>query len=87
VVPRLELERVRALLVSFDYEVIGDWLPMTIAFRDESGHEVDLHPIDPTADGGGDQVLLDGETWHYAPPVDGSIRGRLIRCSPGRTSC
>lgn len=81
VVPRLELDRVQALLVSLDYNVIRDWLPMTIAFRDQSGREVDLHPIDPTADGGGDQLLNDSETWHYASPVDGSIRGRSIRCS------
>ena len=81
VVPRPDLDRVRALLVSFRYQVIRDWLPMTIAFRDESGRVVDLHPIDPTADGGGDQILNDDETWHYAPPVDGSIQGRSIRCS------
>jgi lincosamide nucleotidyltransferase A/C/D/E len=81
VVLRLELPRVRSLLESSDYQVIRDWLPMSIAFRDDSGREVDLHPIDSTADGGGDQLLTDGETWHYAPPVDGSILGRSVRCS------
>jgi hypothetical protein len=43
------------------YDVIRDWLPTSIAFRDRSGREVDLHPLDPTPDGGGDQVLPDDE--------------------------
>jgi aminoglycoside-2''-adenylyltransferase len=32
-------------------------------------------------DGGGDQVQLDGSSWHYAPPVEGTIAGRTIRCA------
>lgn len=43
--------------------------------------QVDLHPVDLTADGGGDQVLQDGAAWHYAPPVEGSINDRTIRCA------
>lgn len=74
--PRIELDRVRALSASRGYFLIRDWLPMTLAFRDDQGHEVDLHPVDMTADGGGTQVLLDGRTWHYAQPVEGSIEGR-----------
>lgn len=81
VVHRADLGRVRELLVASDYEVIRDWLPMAIAFRDGDGREVDLHPVDPTADGGGDQQLADGESWHYAPPVEGRIGGRPVRCS------
>jgi hypothetical protein len=40
-----------------------------------------LHLVDTTADGGGDQVLLDGTTWHYAPPVSGSIKGETTTCA------
>lgn len=81
VVPRTELERVGALLASRGYAVIRDWLPSTLAFRDGRGREVDLHPVDMTADGGGNQVLLDGATWHYAAPVEGSLNGRTVPCA------
>lgn len=81
VLPRTDLDRVKALLLARGYEVIRDWLPTTLAFRDSSGREIDLHPIDTTPDGGGHQVLEDGTTWHYAPPVEGSIGGRRVRCA------
>ena len=81
VVARHDLATTQALLESRGFEVIRDWLPTTIAFRDQLGREVDLHPVDTTADGGGDQVLPDGTTWHYAPPVSGSIRGKATACA------
>ena len=44
---------------------------------------MDLHPVDPPPDGGGDQLLPDDDgPWHYAPPVEGSIHGRSIWCAP-----
>lgn len=81
VLPRSQVDSVRTILLSRGFEVIRDWLPTTLAFRDGLGREVDLHPVDATADGGGDQVLVDGATWHYAPPVEGSINGRSVRCA------
>ena len=81
VVARADVDRVRALLTSQGYAVIRDWLPTTIAFRDDAGREVDLHPVDLSEDGGGDQVLQDGTSWHYAAPVEGSIAGRPVRCA------
>lgn len=85
VIHRQDLHSVTGHLHANGYEVIRDWLPTSIAFRDESGREVDLHPVDPTPDGGGVQVLPgeDG-TWHYAPPVEGTIRGRAVRCAPAQ---
>ncbi len=81
VLPRGDLDRVSALLESCGFTVMRDWLPTTLAFRDQRGREVDLHVIDPTEDGGGDQVLDDGSgTWHYGAPVDGSLLGRSVRC-------
>ncbi len=41
---------------------------------------VDLHPVRPTPDGGGDQVLPDGSLWHYGPPATGTIAGRPVTC-------
>jgi lincosamide nucleotidyltransferase A/C/D/E len=81
VVPRMQVDPVRSVLTSRGYSAVRNWLPTAIAFRDSSGREVDLHPVDSTADGGGDQVLEDGSIWHYAAPVQGSIEGRPIRCS------
>lgn len=84
VVDRRDLDRVMAHLQHQGYEVIRDWRPTSIAFRDQAGREVDLHPVDITADGGGDQVLNEGATWHYSAPVEGVIAGRTVRCAPPR---
>jgi lincosamide nucleotidyltransferase A/C/D/E len=83
VVHRGGLDRVRAYLDAHGYQVIRECLPTYIAFRDQSGREVDLHPVDPTPDGGGDQMLPDDKgTWrHYSPPIEGSIQGRSVRCA------
>jgi lincosamide nucleotidyltransferase A/C/D/E len=64
------------------YGLIRDWRPTSVAFRDRAGREVDLHPVDVTADGGGDQVLQDGSAWHYSAPVEGLIAGHAVRCAP-----
>lgn len=72
---------VRNLLVEDGFHVLRDSLPTAIAFEHADGRQVDLHPIEPTSDGGGDQIQRDGETrWHYPPPVDGVIDGRPVRC-------
>jgi lincosamide nucleotidyltransferase A/C/D/E len=81
VVVRSHLELALGALRGEGFEVTRDWLPNAVALRDGSGREVDLHPVDTTADGGGDQVLLDGEsTWHYSSPVEGSVGGRAVLC-------
>src|SRR4051794_586764 len=79
VVARSDLMSVRLVLGSRGFTVIRDWLPTTLALRDGSGLEVDLHPVDLTGDGGGDQRLPDDALWHYSAPVEGSINGRRIR--------
>ena len=81
VVPLPELDRLTALLRANGYTILRDWLPTAVAFRDDRGREVDLHPVEMTTDGGGHQVLHDGERWRYAPPVSGTILGRTVRCS------
>lgn len=82
VVSRPALERVGDLLRSRGHDVIRDWRPTSVAFRDAHGREVDLHPVDLTADGGGDQQLAGGHSWHYSPPVTGSIAGEPVPCAP-----
>jgi lincosamide nucleotidyltransferase A/C/D/E len=85
VVNREHLDLVNAILGSQGFAVIRDWLPNAIAFRDPAGAEVDLHPVDITGEGGGDQILLDGRTtWHYSPPVQGTIGGFPVLCCPVR---
>ncbi|MGH9056274.1 MAG: nucleotidyltransferase domain-containing protein [Acidimicrobiales bacterium] len=71
----------RRLLCEEGFAVSRDWLPTAIAFSHLDGRAVDLHPIEPTPDGGGDQVQLDRvRRWHYAPPVTGLIAGRDVAC-------
>lgn len=69
------------MLLGDGFEVVRDWLPTAVAFAHADGREVDLHPVELTRDGGGDQIQLDGTTrWHYDPPVTGSIAGRGVAC-------
>jgi lincosamide nucleotidyltransferase A/C/D/E len=81
VVPRVDLDRVTAMLTARGFTVFRDWRPTAVAFADPHGLEVDLHLVDTTADGGGDQVLADGGSWHYSAPVAGSVSGRTVRCA------
>jgi lincosamide nucleotidyltransferase A/C/D/E len=80
VIARPDLASAVALLEAQGYRVTRDWLPTAIALRDASERQVDLHPVDPTPDGGGDQTLLDGSAWHYGGPVAGVIGGRRVPC-------
>jgi len=83
VVDRAHPETVQALLVARGYAVSWDWLPNAIAYRDADGRQADLHPVDITPDGGGNQIQLDGRSlWHYSTPVSGVIGGRAVLCCP-----
>ncbi len=81
VLPRWDLDHATRLLTSRGFAIIRDWLPTSLALRDAGGREVDLHPVDPTPDGGGHQLLPDGERWHYGAPVVGGILDRSVRCA------
>ena len=71
----------RRVLEAGGFLVERDWLPTTLAFRHPDRRGIDLHPVEPAGDGGGDQVQLDGVTrWHYPPPTTGSIDGLPVRC-------
>jgi len=74
------VERVVRSLVDRGFVIVRDWLPTAVALRHADGREVDLHPVAPTEDGGGDQVQVDGSLWHYEPPVLGRIDRRRVRC-------
>jgi lincosamide nucleotidyltransferase A/C/D/E len=52
-----ELATVRQALREAGYDrVLRDWSPVAVALVDRRGHEIDLHLIRPTADGGGDRA-------------------------------
>lgn len=76
----------RARFTDSRFAVERDWLPAALALRHPDGHAVDLHPIKPTADGGGDQIQLDGSRWHYTVPATGTIpasaRKSRLACLP-----
>ncbi|MFB7496503.1 nucleotidyltransferase domain-containing protein [Streptomyces sp. NPDC056161] len=81
VVLRTELDTIRAALAAAGFtRVLRDVLPTALALADQAGREVDLHPVDATEDGGGDQVLPDGGTFHYPAPVPGRIGGHTVLC-------
>ena len=83
VVVRPDLEVLQDVLWLLRFEVLRDWLPNSIAYVDLAERQVDLHPVDPTPDGGGDQLQLDGQSqWHYSAPVTGVIDGRPVLCCP-----
>ena len=85
VISRSQLDLARQVLGALGFTVLRDWLPNAIAFTDPGDRQVDLHPVDPTPDGGGDQIQLDGSSrWHYSPPVRGVIGGKAVLCCPVR---
>ena len=76
-----QLGAVRSALAEAGYgTVLRDWLPTSLALAGHAGREIDLHVLRPTSDGGGDQTLPDGGSFHYPPPVRGTIAGRPVRC-------
>lgn len=75
-----ELSRARELLEALGFAVERVLLPAAVALRHPDGRGVDLHPVEPAAAGGGEQVLEDGSRFRYGPPVDGTIGGRRVRC-------
>ncbi len=86
VIDRQALDAAREQFLDAGFALERDWLPTTIALRHPDGRAVDLHPVVPTEDGGGDQTLLEGTgTFHYLPPTTGLIGGRRVRCCPVET--
>lgn len=75
---------VRELLEAAGFVVERDWLPTALAMRHGDGRAIDLHPIEPAGDGGGDQIQRDCvQRWHYSPPATGRIGGlSVLCCSP-----
>jgi lincosamide nucleotidyltransferase A/C/D/E len=81
-----EIDTVREALTQTGFTIVlRDWLPNALALADHEGRSVDLHPVAPSLDGGGDQTLLDGGTFHYPPPVAGSIGGTRVLCVDAST--
>jgi lincosamide nucleotidyltransferase A/C/D/E len=81
VVPLRSLDPVLAALAAADYaRVLRDWRPTAVAVADGRGREVDLHLVTPTPAGGAEQALPGGGSFHYPPPVGGTVGGRAVRC-------
>jgi lincosamide nucleotidyltransferase A/C/D/E len=84
-VPAGSVPAARAFLEAAGFATLRDWLPVALALRDPSGREVDLHPLAPSRDGGGDQAQPKGPPFHYGPPAGGRIAGRPVRCVAAET--
>ena len=81
VVDAAALGRLLGVLAGDGFAVLRDELPVAIALRHDDGREVDLHPIELTPDGGGDQQQPGGAPpWHYGPPTTGRVAGRPVPC-------
>jgi lincosamide nucleotidyltransferase A/C/D/E len=81
-----EIDNVRAALDRAGFTtVLRDWLPTALAVADHTGRSVDLHPVTRSPDGGGDQALVDGGTFHYPAPVRGLIGGEVVSCVDSAT--
>ena len=81
VIDAAAVSRLSTVLIAQGFAVVRDWLPTAIAFKHTDGRAIDLHPVELTPDGGGDQIQLDGvKRFHYAAPTYGRIGGRLVAC-------
>jgi lincosamide nucleotidyltransferase A/C/D/E len=81
VIDAAAIPRVKSALLAEGFEVVRDWLPTAIAFEHPDGRAIDLHPVELTPDGGGDQIQLDGKSrFHYAAPTFGRICDRVVPC-------
>lgn len=80
------LDRVRETLSRAGFtRVLRDWLPTALAIADASGREIDLHPVSAAQDGGGHQLLPNGDRFHYPAPVTGRIGGHEVPCVDAAT--
>jgi [ribosomal protein S5]-alanine N-acetyltransferase len=57
------------------YRIVLDYRPSRIAVADDTGHEVDLHPVRFDVHGFGVQTGLHGDVFHY--PADGFTTGLI----------
>ena len=80
-----DLPAVRRSLADAGFALERDLLPTALALRHPDGRGVDLHPVEPVAGGGGDQVLEDGTRWRYGPHSTGRIAGREVPCVSAET--
>ena len=91
VIPAADVVAAHAALTGAGFTVTRDLLPTAIAYVHQDGREVDLHPVRPTPDGGGDQDLSGDQNlvtdrpFHYGPPIDGWIAGAQVLCVDGET--
>ncbi len=83
VVPIDRVPVVRGVLTTWGFTVERNWLPTALALWHPDGRALDLHPVEPAQDGGGEQVQLDGSRWYYSAPVTGYIDEQpVLCCSP-----
>jgi len=80
VLGRADEQRVAAGLEARGYTIERDLRPTALALRHPDGRGVDLHLVEPTEDGGGDQALPGGGKFHYEAPTTGTIAGRAVSC-------
>jgi lincosamide nucleotidyltransferase A/C/D/E len=74
-----DLPKLQALLAEQGFVATVDWMPSRLELTAPDGRILDIHPVVFSADGGGRQAGLNGESFFYA--ADGFTTG-LIDGSP-----
>ena len=81
-IPATSLDSVLALFDSMGFRTLTDWLPTRIALGDDTGREVDVHPLRFELDGAAWLPGLDGNRFEY--PHDsfttGTVDGHTVPC-------
>jgi lincosamide nucleotidyltransferase A/C/D/E len=86
VIPKSAVSTAREMLAAAGFTVLGECLPTALAMRHEDGREIDLHPVTPAEDGGGDQQLLPPEPpFHYDGPRTGVFDRTQVTCVDAAT--
>jgi lincosamide nucleotidyltransferase A/C/D/E len=72
-----------AILEAAGFELVAGGAPKSFVLVDETGRQVDVHPVERDNDGNGIYVMDDGTTWTY--PAQGftgrgEVGGRSVRC-------
>jgi lincosamide nucleotidyltransferase A/C/D/E len=86
VIPESAVPAAQEALTAVGFTDLRNWLPTALAMRHADGREVDLHPITPTEDGGGNQRLFPPEPpFHYDAPTTGVINRTQVTCVDAAT--
>ena len=78
-----QTEAIKRALGEKGFTVTEDELPTRFVMKDATGREIDFHTVTFDSEGGGVQVLQNGNTYRYSPEgfrETGVINGQKMKC-------